>query len=438
MMSFQQEALINDPLAAALAAALASNGGTFLYDSTAAVPNASSDHGMKSSALSLSSPTRSFSSISPIHITSSSSSSNIDCCDQDQDDDDTNNSGTDSGNHHDNDTTSGNEEDAKRRMARSRERNREHARRTRRRKKAQLEALQSKVQCLQAQNKTLKQSLEECRIASILVGFSVSDGDDRDATIQLLLKEANEIEGKGILKRLVGGKRTRFVSDASDIASNGTGVATSVVSGSSVSVPLKIEINGQTTLIGGDDQSHLNWKTGVYTDENGVRSLLTNKQLESLRRERNRMHAKMTRDRKKTFIAAIEKTIEELESSNKRMNAVLEDVVTSQKSSTHADILVSSEINKINNNSRQVLPLPGITPSTSPETIPRKTWGSSVPELMPALPISPSKKCVIHTVMAPLEDVREQTYDLSEEEESHLQLHLPPKKRVCHGFSLPY
>jgi hypothetical protein len=155
------------------------------------------------------------------------------------------------------------------------------------------------------------------------------------------------------------------------------------------------------------------------------------------------MHAKMTRDRKKTFIAAIEKTIEELESSNKRMNAVLEDVVTSQKSSTHADILVSSE-NKViindddNNNSRQVLPLPGITPSTSPETIPRKTWIGSVPKLMPVLPISPSKKSAIHTVMAPLEDVREQKYDLSEEEESHLQLHLPPKKRVCHGFSLPY
>lgn len=279
MMGFQQEGVINDPLAAALAAALASNGGTFLYDSTAAVPNASSDRGMKSS--SFSSPTTTSSSVSPIHITSSSS--NIDCGDQDHDDDDTNNSGTDSGNHHDNDTTSGNEEDAKRRMARSRERNREHARSTRRRKKAQLEALQSKVQCLQAENKTLKQSLEECRIASILVGFSVSDGDDRDATIQSLLKEANEIEGKGILKRLMGGKRTRFVSDASDITSNGTGVSTSVVSGSSVSVPLKIEINGQTTLIGGDGQTHLNWKTGVYTDENGVRSLLTNQQLESLR-----------------------------------------------------------------------------------------------------------------------------------------------------------
>ena len=36
-------------------------------------------------------------------------------------------------------------------------------------------------------------------------------------------------------------------------------------------------------------------------------------------RERNRMHAKMTRDRKKSFIAAIEKTIEELKSKNNEL-----------------------------------------------------------------------------------------------------------------------
>ena len=35
------------------------------------------------------------------------------------------------------------------------------------------------------------------------------------------------------------------------------------------------------------------------------------------------MHAKMTRDRKKSFIATIEKTIEELESNNRRMKDVL-------------------------------------------------------------------------------------------------------------------
>lgn len=35
------------------------------------------------------------------------------------------------------------------------------------------------------------------------------------------------------------------------------------------------------------------------------------------------MHAKMTRDRKKSFIATVEKTIEELESKNARMKLAL-------------------------------------------------------------------------------------------------------------------
>lgn len=35
------------------------------------------------------------------------------------------------------------------------------------------------------------------------------------------------------------------------------------------------------------------------------------------------MHAKMTRDRKKCFISAVEKTIEQLESDNKRMRTAL-------------------------------------------------------------------------------------------------------------------
>lgn len=45
------------------------------------------------------------------------------------------------------------------------------------------------------------------------------------------------------------------------------------------------------------------------------------------RRERNRMHAKMTRDRKKGYIAAVEKTIEQLESENKDMREALSNVV---------------------------------------------------------------------------------------------------------------
>lgn len=156
------------------------------------------------------------------------------------------------------------EEDAERRMARSRERNREHARKTRLRKKAQLEALQSKVKGLQAESKVLKQSLEECSIASILVGLS---SGSHDATIQSLVKIASATEEKEVLK-IVGGKRKRFVSPTESIERTAQ--------------PLKISIDGKTALIGGG-RTHINWKTGVYSDDNGNQKQLSQEQLESLR-----------------------------------------------------------------------------------------------------------------------------------------------------------
>ena len=60
------------------------------------------------------------------------------------------------------------------------------------------------------------------------------------------------------------------------------------------------------------------------------------------------MHAKMTRDRKKSFISTIEKTIEDLEANNRRMKDVIITVTqTHFKSSS---------------------PLPGVTPISSPDT----------------------------------------------------------------------
>ena len=167
------------------------------------------------------------------------------------------------------------EEDAERRIARSRERNREHARKTRLRKKAQLEALQSKVKSLQAESKILKQSLEECSIASILVGLS--SGDDRESTIQALVKRASDIEQKEIFN-VVSGKRKRFLSDASAASYSADGGGDHRIS----SQPLEIDIDGKPTKIGGG-RTHINWKSGVYKDENGLERQLTHEQLESLR-----------------------------------------------------------------------------------------------------------------------------------------------------------
>ena len=238
----------NDALAAAVAAAaeIAKNGGSFLFNT----PSIAAVHAEAPSALSLMFPaTRHF--LEQPHLLHPQPPSLDESCTHESDDDD------------DND-----EEDAERRMARSRERNREHARRTRLRKKAQLEALQGKVKGLQAENRVLKQSLEECNIASILVGLSDSDNQNSSQGIQSMLQEAiTNPEENGKIVNLIGNKRRRFVSDASD---------------NKPAQPLKINIDGQTTLIGGG-RTHINWKSGVYSDESGAQRQLTQDQLESLR-----------------------------------------------------------------------------------------------------------------------------------------------------------
>jgi len=188
-----------------------------------------------------------------------------------------------------------NEEDAEERLARGRERNREHARRTRLRKKAQLQSLQAKVKELEAENLVLQQSAEECSVASILLGMSY--GESISPVIGSDEVNNCKIEASKVSNCLQPKKRKRAGSDC-DYA-------------------LTININGVDTVIGGNGKSHINWKTGVYTDENGILKQLTRQELEVLRRERNRRHAKMTRDRKKNFIASMNETIAQLEDKNR-------------------------------------------------------------------------------------------------------------------------
>jgi len=206
------------------------------------------------------------------------------------------------------------EEDAEERLARGRERNREHARRTRLRKKAQLQSLQTRMMELQSESVFLKQSLEECSIASILLGLSggkksgetpVARNRERSLSACSAIVSAQPISVPTSIK----GRRKRFISDISGNEEQTT--------------QFKFEIRGKKAVIGGGSSTHINWKTGVYCDENGDQNQLTSDELESLRRERNRMHAKMTRDRKKNFISCVEKTIAQLEKDNQKMRETL-------------------------------------------------------------------------------------------------------------------
>jgi hypothetical protein len=245
----------NDHLAAAVAAAaeLARNGGSFMFRAEELCNAARS-------------PVSQFPP-SNIHVSDGRDSPSSSLHDEDEHDEDEH----EHEHEHDEDDS---EEGADRRIARSRERNREHARKTRLRKKAQLEALQSKVKGLQAEAEVLKQSLEECSLASILVGLSHSTKKSEDSVTKSLINVASNSESCSkdaaeIVQLVGGGKRKRFVSPE-------------MLDKSASNQPLKLKISGRTTLIGGG-RSHINWKTGVYSDEDGVQKQLTQKQLESLR-----------------------------------------------------------------------------------------------------------------------------------------------------------
>ena len=84
-------------------------------------------------------------------------------------------------------------------------------------------------------------------------------------------------------------------------------------------------------------------------------------------RERNRMHAKMTRDRKKCFISATEKAIEELEQELARMRSIVQslDDSSSSSSSTPATDKVCSQDTILD--VANIMVTPELTARPSPE-----------------------------------------------------------------------
>eukprot|EP00584_Thalassiosira_punctigera_P021229 CAMPEP_0172553004 /NCGR_PEP_ID=MMETSP1067-20121228/47784_1 /TAXON_ID=265564 ORGANISM="Thalassiosira punctigera, Strain Tpunct2005C2" /NCGR_SAMPLE_ID=MMETSP1067 /ASSEMBLY_ACC=CAM_ASM_000444 /LENGTH=264 /DNA_ID=CAMNT_0013341095 /DNA_START=230 /DNA_END=1024 /DNA_ORIENTATION=- len=203
------------------------------------------------------------------------------------------------------------EEDEDDRRHRNRERNKEHARKTRVRKKEQLQALKARVNELEEEGRRLKQSIQECSVASILLGLSsgTTGGTDEQGDKNVSSVDSSQ---SNFAACLAGGKRKRFMSlDGEDPKPP----------------PMELNIKGQITLVGGpgnEGKAQVNWKTGVYLDDKGMRQQLTKSELEALRRERNRMHAKMTRDRKKCFIASLKRVMSKLEDENRQLRETLE------------------------------------------------------------------------------------------------------------------
>jgi len=208
----------------------------------------------------------------------------------------------------------------------SRERNRMHARKTRQRKKEHMSTLQDRCAKLKNDQLSLRQSINEKNTASILLGmFGKSASVDAasasvDAKVDALLKrsvedipDASKIPELPalILPGQHSSKKIREAASAAVVAAVSGDEGDAMMAGADPAAkPLHPAVNAQGHLP--DD--------GIdYELLSKDRSKCTPAELDQIRRERNRMHAKRTRDRKRIFMEEMEVMIRQLEEENQAL-----------------------------------------------------------------------------------------------------------------------
>mmetsp|Transcript_20465 Transcript_20465/g.50157 ORF Transcript_20465/g.50157 Transcript_20465/m.50157 type:complete len:310 (+) Transcript_20465:1015-1944(+) len=180
----------------------------------------------------------------------------------------------------------------------SRERNRIHARKTRQRKKEQMQNLQKRAGELKQEQIRLKQSINEKATASILVGLFSKDSS---------LEQLEDPRVEELLRRPID-----EIPDASKLPE----LPALILPGQHNSKKHKSsEALASQNEVPND---------GIDYDLLGKdRSKCTPAELDQIRRERNRMHAKRTRDRKRLFMEEMAEMCSRLEQENKLLNSHL-------------------------------------------------------------------------------------------------------------------
>lgn len=224
------------------------------------------------------------------------------------------------------------ENTAQGKLQKSRERNREHARKTRLRKKAHLESLKAKLSELQAEAAQLSVKMEESNTANILLclGSSSQQGTVNDptstsssGTSTITQMTAPPEIWKGNLVEYI---RNMVRSEANinkiidQVGPTDTSSKTSSDSGDTKTDKEKVDSNSDFGSDNEEGEFDPEQEVEKAPDHLGIKDVDT----DGLRRERNRMHAKLTRDRKKLFTSRVQQMIKNLERQNSIMRKRLE------------------------------------------------------------------------------------------------------------------
>jgi len=236
------------------------------------------------------------------------------------------------------------------RLLRSRERNRIHARRTRQRKKEHMQFLQQQIDELRDEQIKLKQVINEKSTANILLDMCGNASDDQivpdqvdDPEVDTLLKRPTEeiptVPKANVLPALILPRQGRKGKvQAGDDVEEGK-------SNDLVTSPM---LQAQT-----ESKDDINYEL-LAKD----RSACTDAELDKIRRERNRMHAKRTRDRKRILMEEMQGIIKTLDAENRKLKE-------------HAGILSCSQTTDSSPVSTQSLPAvdpPKLSVETSSHT----------------------------------------------------------------------
>ncbi|KAG7352051.1 bZIP transcription factor [Nitzschia inconspicua] len=180
------------------------------------------------------------------------------------------------------------------RLKRSRERNRVHARKTRQRKKEQMQSLQTKAEQLKKEQVQLKTAINEKNTANILCALFATDKADsksEDPRVEALLR-----------------RPTADIPDPSKL----TGLQPLILPSGSTHSKKNSKVASVPSL-----QNEELPDDGIDYELLGKdRTKCTPAELDRIRRERNRMHAKRTRDRKRHFMEEMTDMCKSLESEN--------------------------------------------------------------------------------------------------------------------------
>ena len=182
----------------------------------------------------------------------------------------------------------------------SRERNRIHARKTRQRKKEQMQNLQSRAEELKGDQLRLRQIINEKNTANILVGLFAKSSSDGTAG-----SEDPQVEQ--LLRRPV-----QEIPDATKVPE----LPALILPGQHASKKIKETVKDEGPPNDGIDYSLLGKDRSTCTPE----------ELDRIRRERNRMHAKRTRDRKRLFTEQMSVICRQLQEENQLLISHLKKV----------------------------------------------------------------------------------------------------------------